>query len=133
MKEQRGFSLIELMIAVAIVGILAAVAFPSYNKSMVKSRRAAAEAYLMEVAQKEQAYLLDARTYTNSLSTLGTSAPAEVSKYYTVAVTVTATAGQPPSFVAKATPSSSKQTADGWLSISDTGAKDSSQSPGKWP
>ena len=47
----RGFTLIELMIVVAIVAILAAIAYPSYREHVVKSRRATAQSCLLELAQ----------------------------------------------------------------------------------
>ena len=50
-KRNSGFTLIELVIAVAIVGILAAIAYPSYQESVRKSRRAEGRAVLMELAQ----------------------------------------------------------------------------------
>ena len=49
--KSSGFTLIELIIAVAIVGILAAIAYPSYQESVRKSRRAEGRAVLMELAQ----------------------------------------------------------------------------------
>lgn len=49
--KQRGFTLIEVMIVVAIVGILTAIAYPSYTEHIRKSRRADAQSALMELAQ----------------------------------------------------------------------------------
>lgn len=53
-QSQQGFSLIELMMVIAIVGILASIAYPLYTNSVVKSNRAAAQSYLMELAQAQQ-------------------------------------------------------------------------------
>lgn len=61
-KQSRGFTLIELMIAVAVVGILAAIAYPSYLEQVRQSRRADATAVLVEAAQfMERFYTLNNR------------------------------------------------------------------------
>lgn len=129
MKEAKGFSLIELMIVVAIVGILAAVAIPQYSKYVVRGNRAAAQAFLMDIASREKQYLLDARSYTDSLTTLKATAPVEVSRNYTITICLDAAcspATSPPSFKITATPKDGSAQAnanDGILTLDDTGAK----------
>jgi type IV pilus assembly protein PilE len=121
--QHRGFTLIEILIVVAIVGILAAIAYPSYQSAMRKNNRAAAESYLGDVAQRQQQYLLDQRSYASGVSTLGVAPPASVTPYYTIAIAVAA--GPPPGFTASATPIGS-QAADlsgQQLTITNTGAK----------
>lgn len=125
MKHAKGFTLIELMIVVAIIGILAVVAIPQYSQYVVRSNRTAAQAFMMDVANREKQYLLDARSYANSLAGLGMgSAPSEVSKYYTV--TIDAPDVIPPSFTITATPIAGKQQANAGepaLTLTDTGIK----------
>lgn len=58
-----GFSLIELMIAVAIVGILAGVAYPSYQDHVRKGKRAEARAALMNLLQQQERYMTQQNTY----------------------------------------------------------------------
>lgn len=61
--RQRGFTLIELMIVVAIVGILATIAYPSYRDSILKGRRAEARTALLELAQQQERYMTQRGTY----------------------------------------------------------------------
>jgi len=77
----RGFTLIELMVTVAVVGILSAIAYPSYQNAIIKNRRASAQAHLADIAQREQQYLIDNRSYTDSLTTLSVTTPTDVSSY----------------------------------------------------
>ena len=120
MKTKKGFSLIELLVAVAIMGILAAVAIPSYQSYVVKGNRATAQSFMMDLANREKQYMLDARTYAD-FNTLGVSAPADVHKHYTITIAVPV--ATPPSFTITATPTSSQQTSDGPLTLGSDGAK----------
>lgn len=132
-NRYAGFTLIELMIAVAIVGILAAVAYPSYQDHLRKGRRASAQTFMMDVANRQQQYLLDARNYaagSAALTTLNLSVPTDVSRFYTITVTPEAPA-TPPSFTITATPiAGSAQAADGALTLDDLGAKTRNGQPG---
>jgi type IV pilus assembly protein PilE len=121
--KHLGFSLIDVLITVAIVGILAGIAYPSYQSIMRKNNRAAAESYLGDVAQRQQQYLLDQRSYAPDVSTLGVPTPASVTPYYTIAIAVSA--GPPPGFTASATPTGSQagDLSGQALTITNTGTK----------
>lgn len=128
MKKQIGFTLIELMIVVAIVSILAAVALPSYNNYIKRGRASAAEQVLLDIANRQEQYLLDARSYTTDPTVLRISPPdgwtciaANCSNsFYTVTISVPVST--PPSFTATAT-AIGAQAGFGNLSINSTGAK----------
>lgn len=129
--KQHGFTLIELMITVAIIGILAAVAYPSYTDYIRKGKRATAQATLIELASKEQTYLLDRRVYTTNLTSLGFVAPKEIENDYTFAID--SISDSPLAFKAKATPSTAL-TAKGEqvLTVDHLGAQTPSNTVGYW-
>ncbi|WP_372858232.1 type IV pilin protein [Pseudoalteromonas sp.] len=70
-KKQQGFTLIELMIAVAIVGIIAAIAVPNYSEYVKRASRAEAASALLDAANKQEQYFVDNRAYTASFDDLG--------------------------------------------------------------
>jgi type IV pilus assembly protein PilE len=121
-----GFTLIELLIAIAIVAILAAIALPSYQAQIRKGHRAAAQSYMMDLAQREGQYLLDARAYASTEAALGAATPATVASYYTIGIA--APAVSPPAFAITAT-AIGAQVVDGDLSIDNKGTK---TPPDKW-
>ncbi|MEO8600005.1 MAG: type IV pilin protein, partial [bacterium] len=63
MSLQKGFTLIELMIVVAVIGILAAVAYPSYQDSIIKTKRAEGRAALMAAMQQQERYYTQNNAY----------------------------------------------------------------------
>ena len=67
----RGFTLIELLIALMIVGILASIAVPSYTDYITKSRTARAAQLLVELASRQEQFMLDNKTYARTLTDLG--------------------------------------------------------------
>jgi type IV pilus assembly protein PilE len=120
----RGFTLIELMITVAIIAILAAVAFPSYSSHTRKAARRTAQAEMMELANRQQQYLIANRAYATTVTQLGYTLPSEVTSRYTTAIAANNAAGTVPSFTITLTPiAGGSQVADGAISLSSDGAK----------
>lgn len=123
MKEKSGgFTLIEVMVTVAIVAIIASIAYPSYLDQVRKSRRAEAQSTLMNIAGRQQQMILDTRSYASTLAALNVTVPSSVLKNYDISLDVgTATI---PTFSVLATPLGS-QSADscGPLSVNQAGLK----------
>lgn len=128
-----GFTLLELMIVVTVIAILAAIALPAYQDQLRKGRRAAAQAFLVDVASRQQQYLLDARSYAvggGAIAALNLTIPPEVASFYTVAVSPAA-ATVPPTYQLQATPiAASAQAPDGMLTLDQDGARTRAGNPG---
>lgn len=110
------------MVTVAVIGILAAVAMPSYTQYVMRSKRSAAQAQMMDIANLQQQFLLANRIYADktALESNGYALPSEVSVAYSYDIAVGT--GAAPSFTITFTPSGS-QTGDGALSLSSEGVK----------
>lgn len=127
-RAPRGFTLIEVMITVAIVAILASIALPSYRQYIVRSKRSAAQAQMMDIANRQQQFLIANRNYADktALTTSGYSLPAEVSSNYSYDVTLQDSG--PPTFTITFTAIGS-QVGDGNLGLTSEGVK---TPPEKW-
>lgn len=90
MRKNEGFTLIELMIVIAIIGILAAIAIPQFSAYRTRSYNAAAEADLRNAATAQEAYYVDNQTYKPTPTSLIGS---NYGLYTSMGVTLTGTAG----------------------------------------
>lgn len=121
-NNQSGFTLIELMIVVATIGILASIAYPSYTQYVISANRAAAQAEMMGIANRQQQFLLTNRSYADqaTLTASGYALPADIGNKYTYAVAVGA--GTVPSYTLTFT-ATGTQASDGNLTIDSEGLK----------
>ena len=124
--HQKGFSLIELMIVVAIVAILGAVAYPSYMDSITDARRTDAQAVLMEAAQYMERFYTENNRYDEDTGGTAVALPAQLAesprdsgaKFYDLTVQASSRS----TYTLRATPKNG-QSGDGFLEITNTFVK----------
>ena len=117
----------ELIVVVAIIGLLIAVAFPSYQNKLSIDRAALAKAYLLQVSNQQQIYLYQYGTYAHSLSLLGTVPSKTLTSYYEVLLEIDQGANTT-NFIVMAKPKNSINDSDfGTLTLNHLG-----QTSGNW-
>jgi type IV pilus assembly protein PilE len=134
-----GFTLVELMVTMAIAAILAAIAIPAYNTSVRQSRRTEAKTALLDLAGREERYFNTNNAYTATAANLGYTGtfPMVVgSGYYKVSIAVTAgAAGVLPTYTISAVPATTDQLKDTQclsFTLTNTGAQGATTMPTCW-
>ena len=127
MRCQKGITLIELIVVMLIVGILAAIAIPTYSGYMVRARRADAKTALEQIRAAQEMRRAEYGSYSASVAALHTSwgGPAARIGDYDMSFLV----ANANSFTARAVPWNPRQTGDGTLTIDQDGEK---EPPDKW-
>ena len=118
-----GFTLIELMITVAILAIIAAVAIPSYTSYVDRGKRAEARTALLDIAARQERHYSNKRKYADQLSKLRMSGTKSENGYYTLSLLPRPSGSSYQDFDATATPSGWTDDKCGVLGIDETGAK----------
>lgn len=121
-RLHRGLTLIELMVVIAIIGVIAGIAYPQYTNYVKKGHRAAAQSEMMMVANAQQQYLMANRSYAASEAALNTSFTSAVTSNYGCAITNPA--GAAVSFLITCTPSAGgAMSGDVTLTLSSDGTR----------
>ena len=83
-RSAHGFSLIEVLVTLALVGLLCTVAYPSYQQHLIRTRRTEMQTFMLEVASREETFLLEHRAYADTLEALQLTLPTRLAAAYTV-------------------------------------------------
>ena len=119
---QQGFTLIEVVVVMAVVAILAAVAIPNYSEYVMRSHRSEAQSFISDVANRQSQFFLDRRSYAATVAALNMTVPAEVATRYTVSIATVV--GPPAGFQVTATPMGPQATDRcGLLTIDQAGTR----------
>lgn len=132
MKLQKGFTLIELMIVVAIVGILAGVALPAYNDYVLRGKLTEAATELAAMRVKLEQYYQDNRNYGSTADTCGVAVPASPAVSYFDYSCNWGAGGSAQSFTVSATGIATKGTGGFVYTINQNNAKATTAAPSGW-
>ena len=80
--------MIELLVVVAIIGILMAIAMPAYNQYVIRANKAAAKAFLLEVASRQEQFLIGNGSYGHQLTDLKMTISEDVNRYFDITLDV---------------------------------------------
>ena len=136
-KRARGFSLIEVMIAVVVIAVLASIAVASHQNSVIKTKRKAALGGLMTIAAEQEEYFVNNKGYATDFTDLGYSAAGTSADPYFISdagessdsangdYKITLASATARAFTLTATPinNQTKDTQCGALSLTSTGSK----------
>jgi type IV pilus assembly protein PilE len=128
-KKNLGFTLLEVLISVAIVGILASIAYPSYTDFVTRSNRAEAQRELMRLANLQEQVYIDTRSYAADMTGLGFANAIYATETGNYEITVSAQTAT--TFTLTATAISNQATNDSacsTITIDDTGKQDGESS-----
>lgn len=119
---ERGFTLIELMIVVAVIGILSAIAYPSYTQYVIRGYRVSAQTQMLDIANRQQQFFIANRIYAtkDQIETNGFRLETDLAKRYDYTITLGTAAV--PSYTIQFT-AKSNQLNDGNLTLDSTGTK----------
>ena len=118
-RYDRGFTLIELMIVVVIIAILSTIAIPSYRQYVIRGNRSAAQSAMMDLANREQQFLLANRRY-GAAADLNYALPSDIAENYTLDLDVPD--DMVPAYTITLTPIGG-QVSDGELTLNSQGVK----------
>jgi len=130
MRKARGFTLIETMIVVLIIGVLSVIAYPSYQRYQLRSNRADAQQFIMKMDARQRQILIEQRAYASAPNALNvgstgwacSAANCTNSKYTITFNPAVNNAATPPSYTICAVPAGS-QIPDGTLTLTSLGTK----------